>query len=443
MTTEKKGFVEKITVLVEEKIAPPLIKLSQNRYLDSLSRTFTTFMPYLIVGALACLILNLPGLFAEGTGLGMPAVQEFLSSIITPAAAWITQINVVCFDLIALFVAGLNSFYLGSYYSKKDNRIAPIATAIISMVSIFCLLDFPSYSANFDWPSYALGAPSIFGAIIVSIVSTEIYRFLVAKNITIKMPEGVPQMVADAFTSLIPVVVNLIVFGFIGKGIAGFDLLTVFGSIFSKLVVAGSGWLPQFLGFFVDRLLWFVGIHGSNVVSSVMTPIWTQMNVENIAAYANGSAIPYMFTDQWINCYVRVSVFPIALLLCLSKCKRFKTLGKLSIGGTIFNIAEPIMYGFPIVLNPLMFVPWVIGWCATFLVQVLFSMIGLTPAIVAQVVWTMPVPLMAFIGSGFNPIAIVTPIVQMILIFLIFLPFFKIMEKQELAAEAENEKTSA
>ena len=131
------------------------------------------------------------------------------------------------------------------------------------------------------------------------------------------------------------------------------------------------------------------------------------MITDNIAAFANNQPIPYMFTEQWINVYVRVSVFPIALLCVMSKVKRFNVLGKLSLPGTIFNIAEPVMYGLPIVLNPLMFVPWVLGFSLTFLLNVLLSYLGLTPAIVAMTVWTMPAPLAAFIGSGFNWLALV------------------------------------
>ena len=135
-----------------------------------------------------------------------------------------------------------------------------------------------------------------------------------------------------------------------------------------------------------------------------------------------------------------MSVFPIAVLLVISKVKRFKVLGKLSIAGSIFNIAEPIMYGLPIVLNPLMFVPWVLGFAVLFIFNAILTVIGIAPPIVANVVWTMPVPLMAFIGSGFNFVALLISIMNMIILFFIFLPFFKVMERQELAIQKANEE---
>lgn len=441
-TVKKKTALDRITEVVETKIAPPLIKLSQVRYLDALQKTFITLMPYMILGATATLVLNLAGLFAEGTGLNMPGVSAAISSVVEPCRPWLLQIVFVTINLLALLVTILNGYYLGKYYQTKDDRVTPIVSGVVSMIAFLCFIDFGALSENFDWPSYVLGSPSMFGGIIISIAASEIYRFLIGKNITIKMPEGVPQMIADAFTSMIPVTIIVIIFSILGRGIAGFDFLSLFNTLFSYLVIGGSGPIPQFLGFFLDRLLWFVGLHGSNIVSSVMQPIWTSMITDNIAAFANNQPIPYMFTEQWINVYVRVSVFPIALLCVMSKVKRFNVLGKLSLPGTIFNIAEPVMYGLPIVLNPLMFVPWVLGFSLTFLLNVLLSYLGLTPAIVAMTVWTMPAPLAAFIGSGFNWLALVVSLLNYVLIFLIFLPFFRAMEKQELALENEDEKAS-
>src|SRR5699024_1349460 len=211
-----------------------------------------------------------------------------------------------------------------------------------------CFVDFTTLSQNFDYPAYILGAPSLFTAILISIVTVEIYRYLVHKNITIKMPNGVPQMVADAFTSLIPITVIMIICAFVGRNISGFNLMTLFNDLSSHLVVAGSGPVAQFFAFFLDRIFWFVGLHGSNIVGSIMNPIWESMAASNLAAFAAGQDIPYLFSSIWVNAYVRLSVFPVALLCVISSVKRFKVLGKLSIVGTVFNIAEPVMYGLPI-----------------------------------------------------------------------------------------------
>ena len=435
---KKTTVLDRVTEFIEQKIAPPLLRISQIRYLEALQRTFVTLMPYMILGATSTLILNLAGLFGE-SGLNLPGVAAAISAVVEPCRPWLLQIVLVSINLLALITTALNGYFLGDYYSHKDKDVSAIASAMVSMIAFLCFIDFGNLSANFDWPSYILGSPSLFGGILISIFAVELYRFLIGKKITIKMPEAVPPMIAAAFTSMIPVSVVVVVCCIVGRGIASFDFLAALNAACAYLVVGGSGPVAQGIGFLLDRILWFVGLHGSNIVSSVMQPIWTTMITDNVNAFAAHQPIPYMFTEQWINFYVRCSVFPIALLCCMSKVKRFKVLGKLSLPGTIFNIAEPVMYGLPVVLNPLLFVPWVLGFGLLYVLNAILGVLGITPPMVSMVVWTMPAPLASFIGSGFKPLALVITLVNMLLIFLMFLPFFKVMEKQELEAEKANE----
>ncbi len=440
MSTQKHSTVNRITSFIENRLAPPLVRISQIRYLQSLQKSFMVMMPYMILGATATLVLNLGGLFAEGTGLNMPNVAEAINNALVHVRPALGQLASVSINLMAFLCVVLNSYFLGEFYKAKDNKVSPMVCGIVGLISFLCFIDFSQLSANFDWPNYILGAPSLFSGIIISIVSVEVYRWFMKKDIRIKMPAGVPPMVADAFTSLIPVCVIIVLSAFVGRNIPDFNFLTIVNDLSTKLVAGGSSFIAQFVAFLLDRVFWFVGLHGSNIVGSIMTPIWESMSVQNLADFAAGKEITYMFSSLWINCYVRLSVFPIAVLLIMSKVKRFKVLGRLSIAGSVFNIAEPIMYGLPIVLNPLMFVPWVLGFAVLFIFNGALSMLGLVPPIVASVVWTMPVPLMAFIGSGFNIWAMVLSCINMVILFFIFLPFFKVMEKQELQLQELNEQ---
>lgn len=441
-TVEKKSLLDKLTGLIENTIAPPLLKISQIRYLVAMQETFMVLMPYMILGATATLILNVPGLFGE-SGFGMAGVSETLTGIIDPLRPWLLQIVFISINLITLVTCVLNGYYLGRYYNKRNDKVSPIAAGIAAMIAFLCFIDFMELSTNFDYPAYILGSPSLFGGILISILSVELYRFLIGKNVTIKMPASVPPMVATAFTNMIPISAVVLLFALIGRGIPGFDLLAAINQLSVALVASGSGPVAQGIGFFLDRALWFVGLHGSNIVGSVMSPIWESTIIANVNAFAAGEEIPYMFTNQWINFYVRGSVFPVALLCCLSKCKRFKVLGRLALPGTIFNIAEPVMYGLPIVLNPLMFVPWVLGFTVLYIFYAILGVIGITPPMIANCVWTMPTPIAAFIGSGFQPISFLLAILDFVLIFLIFYPFFKVMEKQEIEAERKFEEEQA
>lgn len=429
-------FLDKVTVLVEEKIAPPLIKLSKFKYLEAMQKAAITVMPYTIIGATATLINNLDGLFGEG-GLNMPGAAAKLASgleVIRPVLMQMIFTSLNILGMLTVLVAG---YALGEIYARKDDRIRPIVAGVLALVSFLTFIDFPTLSENFDWPNYVLGAPSLLGGIIIGFFAVEGYRFFVEKNITIKMPDSVPPMVADSFTSLIPVSAVILVGAILGAGFGDKNLLHYLNAFAEKLVIGGSGFFVQFFAFFLDRLLWFVGLHGSNIVGNVMGIVWTQMNQANIAAYQAGTVIPYVYTSSWITFYVRLSVFPIALMLVRSNVERFRVLGKLSLPGTIFNIAEPIMYGLPIVLNPLMFVPWVIGFSAMFVFNAILAAIGVLPPAVAAVVWTMPVPLAAYIGTGYKLIAPLISILNMVILYFIFLPFFRVMEKEELKKEQE------
>lgn len=435
----KISVLDKLTIFIENRLAPPLVKISQIRYLQSLQKAFMVLMPYMILGATATLILNLGNLFAPQTGLNIPAMQIFITNLVKYIKPMLFQMVFISINILSLLTTALNAYFLGQYYHEKYDK-SPIVAGILGLTSFLSFIQFSDLSANFDWPNYILGAPSLFSGILISIFSVEIYRFLIQKNITIKMPDSVPPMVMNAFTTLIPVTAVIILTTLIGRNLGSFDLLQFFNQVSSHLVIGGSSPIAQYIAFLLDRVFWFIGLHGSNIVGSIMTPIWEAMVAQNIADFSAGKEVTYIFTSLWVNSYVRLSVFPLAVLLIRSSVKRFKVLGKLSIAGSIFNIAEPIMYGLPIVLNPLMFVPWVIGFSGLFLFNYILTIIGIIPPIVANVVWTMPVPLMAYIGSGFKIMAFVIVIINMIILYFIFLPFFRVMEKQEIQLEKQQEK---
>ena len=116
--TKKAGFLDRMTNYIEEKVAPPLLKLSQTRYLEALQRTFITLMPYLILGATATLILNLSGLFGPKGGLNLPGVAKAIDAVVVPCKPWLLQMVFVTINLLALIAAVLNGYFLGEFYQK-------------------------------------------------------------------------------------------------------------------------------------------------------------------------------------------------------------------------------------------------------------------------------------------------------------------------------------
>lgn len=414
---------------IENRLAPPFIKISQNRYLDAISKSFIIYMPYLLISSLFLLITSLP----------IPG----WSDIVAPIAPLFGSVVNSTLGVIAIGFTVAIGYNLGVYYNKLDDRVQPLPMALVALISFLFL--FPvtvleegavvMSAAHFD-------SNGIFPAMIVSILSCEIYRFIVNKNLVIKMPEQVPPMVTQAFASILPAF-SVIVFWFVALRVIEFDLIGLVDSVFEPIMFAGSSALAQFLALILDRVLWFVGIHGSNIVGSVMTPVWTQMITENINAFSSGGEAPYLFTNVWIEWTVRVSILPLVILMLMSKVERYNTLGKLSLAPSLFNIAEPVMFGLPLVLNPILFIPWVFGYAVTFIVSYIFTaIIPLIPPMVATVPWTTPGPIGAYLASNGSWAAVAVNVLNYVLMFFIWLPFFKVLERQELEKETKDETNS-
>lgn len=420
--------MEKLTNFIENVIAPPLIRVSETRYLQAVQKAFLSIMPILIFSSMMILVAALP----------IPGWNKVVGPII--GALWGGVNSTLGFLAVVLTVS--LGFHLGSYYERDNRNVRPISTALLSFISF--MIFFPMFGTADGITVIAtgnFGATGIFAAIFITILSVEVYRILVERNITIKLPEGVPPMVMDAFTALIPSSAVLLV-SWLLSYVFKIDIPAITNTLFTPLIAAGKGPLPQFLSFFLDRILWFTGIHGSNVVGSVMTPIWATMIAENMEAFKSGlGVIPNLFTAEWTNYFVRISVLPIAVLAALSSVKRYQALGKLSIAPAIFNIAEPIMFGLPIVLNPILFVPWVFGFSFLWVWSYIFTaIIPLIPPIIMQVTWTIPSPISAYLATGGNVVAMLFSLFNYFLLALIFYPFFKVLEKQEKLKELEEMK---
>lgn len=417
--------MNKFTDFIENRVAPPLIWLSETRYLKVIQATFMTLMSLLIFSSLLLLVAALP----------IPGWSNFVAPITTQLYSGVNS----TLGLFAITVSIVCGYYLGEYYRNKGYNLTPITTSLLSFMGF--TMFFPMFTAQggkLVIDATNLGETGLFASIIISIIVVELYRLFIKWHLTIKMPEGIPPMVLEAFTALIPSTLVLLIAWIIAQ-VLKVNVPVIINVLLAPLITAGKGPVPQFLSFFIDRLLWFTGIHGSNVVASVMTPIWTQMITQNMEAYkAHANIIPNLFTAEWCNYFIRISVLPIAFLASISKVKRYKTIGRLTLPATIFNIAEPVMYGLPIVLNPILFIPWVVGFSALWIWTYVFTaIIPLLPPIVIQVAWTVPAPIAAYFGTGGSVVAMLFSCLNYVILGVIFYPFFKILERQELERERE------
>lgn len=427
--------MEKITDFIESKIAPALIKFSNLKYIQIIQRTFIAFTALLIIGSLFTLLANLPkeliGDFSKKFALGAGVGTSFMGLFTCVAAAYAT---------------------IEWYNTNRDEHIDFVAPLILAVSSFFVCVPATTVKTvveGSDKPgSFVgvatdyLGTKGVFAALIIGILTIEIYRFFVNHKVTIKMPEGVPPMVANAFTALIPSFFA-IVFWWLVTPVFGLNIPKMIMDLFTPLVSASDSVAAAFITSFLNRALWAVGIHGGNVVGSVANPVWLQMTAENQAAYAAGQPLPYTFTSIFYDNYVWVGLLPLAMVMLTTKSKRLKTLGGLALLPALFNIGEPLIFGIPIVLNPLMMIPFVLSYMVVLALACVLTLSGIIPVPVLSAPWITPAPIKTFLaaGAGLGAVpAVVFVIVAWLIVGLIFYPFVKAIEKNDLdEAEAIEE----
>ena len=421
--------MEKLTRFIEEKIAPPLIKFSQMRYVQIIQRTFITFTGLLIVGSFFLLLASFP----------VQGYKDFIGTFSAKFAA----ASGVGTSFIGLFVVISAAFATIEYYNKNGENNDILGPVILSVACFFLIVPAQTVKTFIEGkdpgtfagvPTDFLGPKGVFAALIIAIVTAELYRFFVRKKLVIKMPEGVPPMVAQAFVALIPSLL-IVTFWWVIRVVLNINLPQIIMNAFQPLVSAGDSVATVMTSSFLNRILWSVGIHGGNVVGSVASPIWTQMNVANQAAMAAGESLPHLFSGVFYDNYIWIGLAPLSAIMCFSKSKRIKALGVLSLPAALFNIGEPLIFGLPIVMNPLMMIPFVLSYMVIAVVAVVLVSTGILPVPVLTVPWITPAPIKAFLSTNGSFAAALFVIATWVILAVVFWPFVKAMEKNDLKDE--------
>ena len=418
--------MKKLTGFIEEKLAPSLSRFAQLKYVQVLQQTGFGIMNLLIIGSIFLLIASFPS----------KGYLAFLGDF-----RWtIAQLAGFGTNYIGLFTVLTTSYALFDWYNHHQNEKHHIILPVLLSAASFLLLNPIQTVQTFvegqapgvftGAPAAFLGANGVFTAMIVAIVSGELYRFFINRNIVIKMPEGVPPMVANVFAGLIPSFLVAIFWWLLGS-VMHINIPEIITSIFTPLVRVGDTEGASLIIIVLDRLLWSVGIHGSNTLSPITGTFMTQMVAANQAAYALGETLPYTFTTLYLDNYVWTSVVPLAILLIRSKKPRLKGLGVLAFPGTMFNIAEPLIFGLPMMMNPLMMIPFILSAVVLALMAFAGTAIGFLPVPVLSIPWITPAPIKAFLSTGGSWVAAIFVIVGWIVSLLIYYPFVKALEKQE------------
>lgn len=425
--------MDKFMDKIGDAIAPIATKMTANRYLSAIKEGFFGSTPILIAGSIFLLFTSLP----------FTGYAEFMANIF--GEGWMDFFYLpyqASFNLMSIYVVVGMARSLASYY-KVDVKLA----IALSFVGIFVLTPLIYTAENVKGlPLDNFAAKGLFVCMIATAISVEIYRFCVQKGITIKMPDSVPQNVSNAFAAVIPAFAIILLFDVLRTLFAMTDFGSAQTFIFTILqqpLQSLGGSLPAtVIALLIESVIWCFGIHGSSIVSSVMNPIWYALSADNLAAVEAGIAMPHIVNYQFISFFVKIGGVGATLsltLLCLFKARsnQYKALGKLSIGSSLFNINEPVIFGFPIVLNPMMMIPFVLANITVGIVTYVAIWSGLVPYINGvNLPYTIPVIISGFMLCGWR--GALLQIALLGITGLIYYPFFKAQDKQ--AYEEEQKK---
>ena len=413
--------MDKLMNKLEKSLMPIANKISSIAFLSALGATFQLLLPVIMIGSFACL----------GAFLDIAPWQTFVTS--TGLATVFMTLQSLTLSIISLYIA----FVLPYQYAQKLG-MKPLGPAITGVVGYLLITPHDLYT---DIPTQWLGYAGMFTVMIVAWAVVRFCKLLEDKNIYIHMPEGVPPMVEESFKTLVPCVLVSIIAVAIETIFAGTSFGSVHQLIYSfiqtPLQSVGLSYPAYLLVQILSTLFMFCGIHG-NSIFGVISPLTLSASAENLAAMQAGQALPHIIIDSFsvfcqpggIGC-----TFGLAFLCAFrAKSARLKTLGRMSAVPAVFGINEPLLFGIPILLNPLLFIPYVINPIICTTISYVAIATGIVPRLSGTTVnWTMPQFVSGFLAQGWQ--GMVLQIVLVIITTCIWYPFFRMVDRRTLEEE--------
>ncbi|WP_026906901.1 PTS cellobiose transporter subunit IIC [Paucisalibacillus globulus] len=426
--------MNKFMEFLENFLLPIADKLNNNKYLTALRDGFMVSLPFIIFGSIFVVLANLP--FLDKL-IGEDAFATYQNALGPASAATLS--------IMGLFVIIGIGYKLTQQYG-----LDAIYGGAVALASFLILTPQVLEGLSGVIPTASLGAQGMFLGIITAFVSAELYRFFTQKNWTIKMPPGVPEGVSKSFSALIPVTLTLTLFLIIRIifSYTPFDTVQnfIYTIIQQPLTTLGSGLTATIIAVLLIQVFWFFGLHGQIIVNSVFDPIWYTLNDENLQAFQAGTELPNVVTKQFIDTFLvgmggtGMTLAVILLIFMIGRSRQLKELGKLGAPAGVFNVNEPIIFGLPIVMNPLVIIPWIIAPVVVTLVTYFAMSTGIVPKPAGIIVpWTTPPLLSGFLATGNAWQGAALQLFNLMVVMIIWWPFLKILDKNYY----ENEKKAS
>jgi PTS system cellobiose-specific IIC component len=393
------------------RMAERMAAFAERPIMASIRTGVTAVVPLTIVGGLFMLLANPP----------LPALERLL-------APWAELLRIpvtATFGILGLFVCLAVAHELGG------RRGQDALSSVILAGASFLLLAVDPESGRLD-PA-PLGSQGILMAILVGVVAVEVQALLARRGLVIRMPAGVPRIIYESFAALVPLAV--LVAGFWAlRFVLGVDLAGLIERMFRPLVFALDT-LPGIVTFaFLVTLLWSVGVNGDNALDPIVGPFFLQYLAANVEAWERGAALPHPTALGFFTTFVNVggtgATLALALVLLNSRNPVHRRVSRLSLPAQVFQINEPLFFGLPIVLNPILMVPYVIN--AVVLAGATFLLMewGLVGRPVVGIPWTTPPIVGHYLATGGDWRAAAWGLVSILLAMVVYWPFARLWDRQ-------------
>lgn len=412
-----------------EKGKPFFEKLSRNIYLRAIRDGFIAGMPVILFSSIFILIAFVPNSW------GFKWSDEVVAFLMKPYS--------YSMGILALLVAGTTAKSLTDSVNRsmeKTNQINYMSTLLAAIVGLLMLAADPIESGL---ATGFLGTKGLLSAFLAAFVTVAIYKVCVKNNVTIRMPDEVPPNISQVFKDVIPFtlsVVSLYALDLLARHFVGASVAESIGKFFAPLFSAADGYLGITIIFGAFAFFWFVGIHGPSIVEPAIAAI-TYANAEvNLNLLQQGMHADKILTSGTQMFIVTMGgtgatlVVPF-MFMWLTKSKRNRAIGRASVVPTFFGVNEPILFGAPLVLNPIFFIPFIFApianvWIFKFFIETL----GMN-SFTANLPWTTPAPLGLVLGTNFQVLSFILAALLIVVDVVIYYPFLKVYDEQILEEE--------
>lgn len=450
--------MNKLMESIEKYLLPIASKISNQKFLVALRDAFIGTMPVVMTGSIA-LLLN---------AFLVDVPEQFGNTSIPQTFSWFVDVNNLIFkgslaivSLLFIFSLGVNVAKIYKTDTLSSGIVALSAFIIAISNSITKSIQLPnadgqvlselfkgvkdiavegnnlSVTVSGIIPGAQINSNGYFTAILIGFIACIIYSKLMNKNWTIKLPDTVPPAIAKPFMSIIPGFVALYVvaiFVYAFNKITGQLLIDwIYKVLQTPLLGLSQSFIAVILIAFLTQLFWFFGIHGGNVMAPIMEGLFGITLLANMEAFQNNQPIPYLWTSVSYGAFVWYGTLGLLIaILWKSRNSHYKEVAKLGIAPVLFNIGEPVMYGLPTVMNPILFIPFLLSPSLMAAVSYLVTTLGWVAPVTQNVTWVMPPVLYGFFATGFDWRAIILSLVNLVISIVVYLPFVRMADKENM-----------